>query len=143
MVRSGFCLRQMSCDNDNALSIFAPVSTIASHIFRNIPCITFFRFFYGFGSVFDQRSEPLLVLFVVLSPQGLFFLFSSLVRCFFLLLRLFFFPCFEFRVVWGSASFVVLFVLSFHRVIMRYSSGSSRFVGLSIEGRPAEESELG
>ena len=83
------------------------------------------------------------MLFVVLSPQGSFSLFSSLVRCVFLLLPLFFFPCFEFRVVWGSASFVVLFVLSFHRLILRASSGSSRFVGLRIEGRPAEESQSG
>ena len=57
--------------------------------------------------------------------------------------RLFFFPCFEFRIVLGSTSFVVLFVLSFHRLIMCASSGSSRFVGLRIEGRPAEESESG
>ena len=38
---------------------------------------------------------------------------------------------------------VVLFVLSFHRLIMRASSGSSRFFGLHIEGRPAEDSESG
>ena len=43
----------------------------------------------------------------------------------------------------GFASFIVLFVLSFHRLIIHASSGSSRFVGLCIEGRPVEESELG
>ena len=32
----------MSCDNDGVLSIFAPVSTATSHIFRNIPRFTFF-----------------------------------------------------------------------------------------------------
>ena len=42
---------------------------------------------------------------------------------------------------WGSASFVVLFVLSFLRLIMHASSGSSRSVGLRIRGRPTEESE--
>ena len=44
---------------------------------------------------------------------------------------------------WGSASFVVLFVLSLCRLIMHASSGSSRFVGLGLEGRPDEDSELG
>ena len=34
MVRSGLCRRQTSCDNDDALSIFVPVLTVASHIFR-------------------------------------------------------------------------------------------------------------
>ena len=42
---------------------------------------------------------------------------------------------------WGSASFVVLFVLFLCRLIMHASSGSSRSVGLHIEGRPVEESE--
>ena len=44
---------------------------------------------------------------------------------------------------WGFASFVVLFVLSLRRLIMRASSGSSRSVGLRIEGRSAEEPESG
>ena len=44
---------------------------------------------------------------------------------------------------WGSASFVVSFILPFHRLIMRASSGSSCPVGLRIEGRPAEESDSG
>ena len=38
---------------------------------------------------------------------------------------------------WGPASFVALFVLPFHRLVMR------AFVGLRIEGRPAEESMSG
>ena len=38
---------------------------------------------------------------------------------------------------WGPASFVALFVLPFHRLVMRAS------VGLRIEGRPAEESVSG
>ena len=42
---------------------------------------------------------------------------------------------------WGPPSLVVLFVLSLRRLIMRASSGSSRSVGLRIEGRPAEDSE--
>ena len=42
---------------------------------------------------------------------------------------------------WGSASFVVSFVLPFHRLIMRASSRSSRPVGLRIERRLAEEYE--
>ena len=42
---------------------------------------------------------------------------------------------------WGSASFIVLCVLPFHRLIMRASSGPSCPVGLCIEGRPTEESE--
>ena len=42
---------------------------------------------------------------------------------------------------WGSASFIVLFVLSLCRLIMHASSKSSRCVGLRIEGRQAEESE--
>ena len=44
---------------------------------------------------------------------------------------------------WGPASFVALFVLSLCRLVMRASSGSSRSVGLRIEGRPVEESALG
>ena len=44
---------------------------------------------------------------------------------------------------WGPASFVVLFVLSFRRLVIRASHGSSRSVGLHIEGRPAEEPESG
>ena len=44
---------------------------------------------------------------------------------------------------WGPASFVVLFVLSLRRLIIRASSGSSRSVGLRIEGRLAEDSESG
>ena len=44
---------------------------------------------------------------------------------------------------WGSASFVVSFVLPFHRLIMHASSGSSCSVGLRIEGRLVEESESG
>ena len=44
---------------------------------------------------------------------------------------------------WGSASFVVLFVLSLRCLIMHASSVSSRSVGLRIEGRPAEEFESG
>ena len=43
----------------------------------------------------------------------------------------------------GFASFVVLFVLSLRRLIMHASSGSSRSVGLHIEGRPTEEPESG
>ena len=43
----------------------------------------------------------------------------------------------------GSASFVVLFVLSLRRLIMHASSRSSRSVGLRIEGRPTKESESG
>ena len=43
---------------------------------------------------------------------------------------------------WCPASLVVLFVLSLRRLIIRASSGSSRSVGLHIEGRPAEDSEL-
>ena len=69
-------------------------------------------------------------------------MFSSLVRCVFFF-HLFFFPCFEFRVVWGSAPFVVLFVLSFHCLILCAFFGSSRFVSLRIEGRQAKEFELG
>ena len=42
---------------------------------------------------------------------------------------------------WGSASFVVLFVLFLRRLMMHASSGSSRYVGLHIEGRPVKESE--
>ena len=42
---------------------------------------------------------------------------------------------------WGPASFIVLFVLSLRRLIMRASSGYSRSIGLRIEGRPAEEPE--
>ena len=42
---------------------------------------------------------------------------------------------------WGSTSFVILFVLSLHHLIMHSSSGSSRSVGLHIEGRPVEEPE--
>ena len=38
---------------------------------------------------------------------------------------------------WGPASFVALFVLSFHHLVMRAS------VGLRIEGRSAEESVSG
>ena len=34
---------------------------------------------------------------------------------------------------WGPASFVVLFVLSLRRLVMRASYGSSRSVGLRIE----------
>ena len=44
---------------------------------------------------------------------------------------------------WGSTSFIVLFILSLRRLIMYASSGSSRSVGLRIEGGPAEESESG
>ena len=44
---------------------------------------------------------------------------------------------------WGSASFVVSFVLPFHHLIMRASSRSSCPVGLRIEGRPVEDSESG
>ena len=44
---------------------------------------------------------------------------------------------------WDSASFVVLFILSLCRLIIHASSGSSHFVGLHIEERPAEESESG
>ena len=44
---------------------------------------------------------------------------------------------------WGSASFVALFILSLHRLIMHGSFGSSSSVGPSIERRPAEESESG
>ena len=44
---------------------------------------------------------------------------------------------------WGLASFVVLFVLSLRRLIMRASSGSSRFVGMRIKGRSAEDFESG
>ena len=42
---------------------------------------------------------------------------------------------------WGPASFVVLFVLSLRRLVMRASSRSSRSVSLCIEGRPGEEPE--
>ena len=44
---------------------------------------------------------------------------------------------------WGSASFVFLFVLSLRRLIIHAFAGSSRSVGLRIEGRSAEESESG
>ena len=44
---------------------------------------------------------------------------------------------------WGPTSFVVLFVLSLRRLVMRASSGSSHSVGLRIEGKPAEEPESG
>ena len=40
---------------------------------------------------------------------------------------------------WGPASFVALFVLSLRCLVMRASFGSSRSVGLCIEGRPAKE----
>ena len=43
--------------------------------------------------------------------------------------------------VGGSASFVILFILSLRCLIMHASSASTRFVGLRIEGRQAEESE--
>ena len=42
---------------------------------------------------------------------------------------------------WGPASFVVLFVLSLRCLVMCASSGSSRSIGLCIEGRQAEEPE--
>ena len=44
---------------------------------------------------------------------------------------------------WGPAYFVVFFVLFLHRLIKRASSWSSRSVGLRIEGRFVEDSELG
>ena len=44
---------------------------------------------------------------------------------------------------WGSASFVILFILSLRRLIMHASSGSSRYVGLRLEGRSVEEFESG
>ena len=44
---------------------------------------------------------------------------------------------------WGLASFVVLFILSLPLLVMRASSGSSRSVGLRIEGRLAEQPESG
>ena len=44
---------------------------------------------------------------------------------------------------WGPTSFVVLFVLSLRRLVMRASSGSSHSVGLRIEGKPVEETESG
>ena len=44
---------------------------------------------------------------------------------------------------WGSASFVILFVISLCRLIMHASSGSSCSVGLRIEGRSTEEFESG
>ena len=44
---------------------------------------------------------------------------------------------------WGPTSFVVLFVLFPHRLVMRASSGSSHSIGLRIEGRPAEEPKSG
>ena len=115
-----------------------PIWTVASHAFRNIPCITLFHFFYEFGSIFDQRSELLVVLSVVLSSSGLFSLFSFLVRCVFLLLHLFSSPCFEFQVVracWVGcpASFVALLVLFLRRVVLRAS------ICLHIEGRSTKE----
>ena len=42
---------------------------------------------------------------------------------------------------WGPVSFVVLFVLSLCRLVMRASSSCSRSVGRRIEGRPVEELE--
>ena len=45
--------------------------------------------------------------------------------------------------VWGPASFFVLFVLSLRLLIMRASSRSSSYVGLRIEGRLVEGSESG
>ena len=99
MVWSELCRRQTSYDNDGALLIFAPIWMIASLAFRNIPCIALFLFLCGFGSVFDQLLELLVVLSVFLSSQGSFSLFSSLVKCVFLLLHLFSFPCLEFQVV--------------------------------------------
>ena len=42
---------------------------------------------------------------------------------------------------WGPASLVVLFILSLRRLIMRAFSGSSRSIGMCIEGRPAKDSE--
>ena len=44
---------------------------------------------------------------------------------------------------WGPASFVILFVLSLPLLVMSASSGSSRSVGLRIEGRLDEEPESG
>ena len=43
---------------------------------------------------------------------------------------------------WGSASFIVSFVLPFHCLIMHASSVPSCPMGLRIEGRLTEESEL-
>ena len=67
----------MFCDNDDALSIFAPIWTIASHVFRNIPCIALFHFFFSFGSIFDQCSDLLVVISVFLGAVFLVFLLSS------------------------------------------------------------------
>ena len=47
------------------------------------------------------------------------------------------------RVGLGSRLFRRLFVLSLRRLVMRASSGSSRSIGLCIEGRLAEEPESG
>ena len=44
---------------------------------------------------------------------------------------------------WGSASFVVSFVLPFHHLIMCASSRSSYLMGLRIERRQAKKSESG
>ena len=44
---------------------------------------------------------------------------------------------------WGSSSFIVSCVFPFHHLIMRASSGPSCPLGLHIEGRSAEEPELG
>ena len=77
MVSYELCRRQTSCDNDGALSIFAPIWTVAPHAFRNIPCIALFHLFYGFGSIFDQCSDLLVVLSVFLGVIFLIFLLSS------------------------------------------------------------------
>ena len=43
---------------------------------------------------------------------------------------------------WGLASFIVLFVLSLSFLVIRFSFGFYRSVGLRIEGRPTKEPEL-
>ena len=50
---------------------------LLSHAFMNIPCIALFRFFCGFGSIFDQCLDLLVVLFVFLGAVFLVFLLSS------------------------------------------------------------------
>ena len=44
---------------------------------------------------------------------------------------------------WDPAFFVVSLILSLRHLIMLASSRSSRFVGLRIKGRPAEDSKSG
>ena len=74
-----FVAVKTSCDNDGALSIFAPIWIVAPHAFRNIPCIALFHFFCGFVSILNQCSDLPVVLSVFLGAVFLVFL-LSLVR---------------------------------------------------------------